>query len=619
MTYAKIQDVSTASTLLGRGTVGINGPIQEIALGTGLSMSGSTLSATGGAPSGSASGDLTGSYPGPSVANDAITYAKMQNVSATDKVLGRFSGGAGDVEEIACTAAGRAILDDATAAAQLTTLGGTTVGQAIFTGANPSAVRYIRVNADNSITFLSASGVLSGIGAVSNVLDPTKILVGDGVGVAQQVTMSGDGSLLSDGTLTVANHARLLGVSGGQTLIGGTASGNDLTFKSTSHGTKGNIFFGDAATSTYDEVNDRWGMRTASPLGLLHVGDSSNLNSADPSVLVSRVVNPASGSGNYHGFADNSILSRSTPGHSACSFDARVNMTGADAAAWDHYNAFQVNSDLNRTGCTLSAFNGYVSQPTVTAGTVTVLSHFTASTYTGAGTVNTQYGYYAGAMSGATGNYSFYADSTLARFGGGVVAGARSSADEMLHVYGTTVSALLEGNGVTKVGLKFKSNSTLRWDVNVPSGSTTLTFANGSAVTAASLTSGGDLLVNGGANGQSVALKSLTELLTIAAAATSDTTFQIPAGCIVYAVTVRNTVAIPTAATYTVTGATTGTVFSTAAVAVAVNTTNKGINSYGYHNVTAQNVRITPNLTPGANTGRVRVTLHYLEVTPPTS
>ena len=57
------------------------------------------------------------------VDNDAITYAKIQNVTATDKVLGRVTAGAGDIEEIACTAAGRALIDDADAAAQRTTLG----------------------------------------------------------------------------------------------------------------------------------------------------------------------------------------------------------------------------------------------------------------------------------------------------------------------------------------------------------------------------------------------------------------------------------------------------------------------------------------------------------------
>lgn len=57
------------------------------------------------------------------VADDAITYAKIQNVSATDKILGRATAGAGDVEEITCTAAGRALLDDASAAFQRITLG----------------------------------------------------------------------------------------------------------------------------------------------------------------------------------------------------------------------------------------------------------------------------------------------------------------------------------------------------------------------------------------------------------------------------------------------------------------------------------------------------------------
>jgi hypothetical protein len=52
-----------------------------------------------------------------------VTYAKIQNVSATDKVLGRSTAGAGSVEELACTAAGRALIDDADAATQRTTLG----------------------------------------------------------------------------------------------------------------------------------------------------------------------------------------------------------------------------------------------------------------------------------------------------------------------------------------------------------------------------------------------------------------------------------------------------------------------------------------------------------------
>jgi hypothetical protein len=49
--------------------------------------------------------------------------ANLLAVSATDKLIGRSSSGAGAAEEIACTAAGRALIDDANAAAQRTTLG----------------------------------------------------------------------------------------------------------------------------------------------------------------------------------------------------------------------------------------------------------------------------------------------------------------------------------------------------------------------------------------------------------------------------------------------------------------------------------------------------------------
>jgi hypothetical protein len=100
-------------------------------------------------------GDITVSGSGATWTIDpgVVTYAKMQDVSATDRLLGRDTAGAGDVEEIAPaaaramldlevgtdvqawsanldeyaavnpTAAGLALLDDADAAAQRTTLG----------------------------------------------------------------------------------------------------------------------------------------------------------------------------------------------------------------------------------------------------------------------------------------------------------------------------------------------------------------------------------------------------------------------------------------------------------------------------------------------------------------
>jgi len=72
-------------------------------------------------------GDVTGSGTGSfaaTIANSAVTYAKIQNVSATDLILGRSSAGAGVVQEISCTAAARTVLAGATVSAMVDTLGG---------------------------------------------------------------------------------------------------------------------------------------------------------------------------------------------------------------------------------------------------------------------------------------------------------------------------------------------------------------------------------------------------------------------------------------------------------------------------------------------------------------
>lgn len=81
--------------------------------GTTTTLSGGTHSGTNtGDQTITLTGDVAGSGTGSfsaTIANSAVTYAKMQNVSGTDKVLGRTTAGAGIVEEIGTTGSGNVV------------------------------------------------------------------------------------------------------------------------------------------------------------------------------------------------------------------------------------------------------------------------------------------------------------------------------------------------------------------------------------------------------------------------------------------------------------------------------------------------------------------------------
>jgi hypothetical protein len=122
-----------------------------------------------------------------------------------------------------------------------------------------------------------------------------------------------------------------------------------------------------------------------------------------------------------------------------------------------------------------------------------------------------------------------------------------------------------------------------------------------------------------GANGQKFRIFAQEQLLTIAAAASTDSTAFFDAQDIVLAVNVRVTVAIPTAATFNVTLTTTGTTLNTAAVSTAANSTDLGTNNCPVRSTAAQGVTITPDVPPAANTGRVRITAYCYRIATATS
>lgn len=124
-------------------------------------------------------------------------------------------------------------------------------------------------------------------------------------------------------------------------------------------------------------------------------------------------------------------------------------------------------------------------------------------------------------------------------------------------------------------------------------------------------------------NGCSLAAGVVDELLTIAAAATTDTTATFTAGDIVFGPFFRVTVQPPGTATFDagIAGATTR--FGTG-ISTVDTTTNKvpgvasAMGSAWVATAGAVAVRITPNATPSDTTGRIRVVWFYFRPTAPT-
>lgn len=124
--------------------------------------------------------------------------------------------------------------------------------------------------------------------------------------------------------------------------------------------------------------------------------------------------------------------------------------------------------------------------------------------------------------------------------------------------------------------------------------------------------------INQLSNGQELRFTVASEETTIAAAATTSTTMRIPINAVVMGVSTRVTTIIPTAATFDVGIAGSAALFSSN-VGVAAGTIDPGTDGAPYHSQVASAILITPNIAPVAATGKVRVTIHYYYVTPPTS
>ncbi len=104
---------------------------------------------------------------------------------------------------------------------------------------------------------------------------PLKLTAGTNLTTPEAGALEFDGTRLFYTTSTPSRISVLgnnLGLTGGTTLVGGTAASENLTLSSSSNATKGKIVMG---TSAYDEVNNRLGIGTNAPgtNALVHLKD----------------------------------------------------------------------------------------------------------------------------------------------------------------------------------------------------------------------------------------------------------------------------------------------------------------------------------------------------------
>lgn len=192
--------------------------------------------------------DITASGPGSAVAtiaNDAVTYAKIQNVSTNNRLLGRATAGAGDVEEITL---GTGL-----------TLSGTTLN------ASGGGSGTVNSGTANRLTYYAATG--TAVSELPTAGSSGQILQSNGTGSAPSWVNA------PAATLTL-----------GSSIVGGATAGRLLL--TTTSGA--NQVLNQDSNLNYDTTNDRLGIGVASPAARL---DLAAPVAANPSLILA----PSSG------------------------------------------------------------------------------------------------------------------------------------------------------------------------------------------------------------------------------------------------------------------------------------------------------------------------------------
>jgi len=206
--------------------------------GSGVGQFTGSLSGDAGTVSsiGNLTGDVTSSNRATTIAADAVTYAKMQNVSATNVVLGRDSSGAGIVEEIAADKLRTIINVEDGATADQTNVTGSSGS---CTGNAATATILASARAINGVDFNGSAPIT--ITAAGSTLSNTVTVAKGGTG---RTSLAANSLLTGDGTNAIVAESNFTYDGTNLKLASDGIAAPDFTIESTaSHPTAGNLFF----------------------------------------------------------------------------------------------------------------------------------------------------------------------------------------------------------------------------------------------------------------------------------------------------------------------------------------------------------------------------------------